>query len=521
MASTLPPHVTQSSFDAALSSWRRSIGSVHVLTAAESLAGYSDAYSPLAEHAGASAALLPANVEEVRAVLRIASEHGIPLWPISTGRNLAYGGAAPRLDGTVMLDLKRMNRILEVDDKLCYALVEPGVSYFDLYEYIQERKLPLWLSVPAPGWGSVIGNTVERGVGYTPYGDHFGMQCGMEVVLPDGDLLRTGMGAMSGSRAWSLFKYGFGPYVDGLFTQSNFGVVTKLGMWLMPAPADFLSCSVYFANEEDLQQIVDIMRPLKIALVIPNAATIYSAVVKAASLAVRADFYRGEGAMPPDALKRMIKQLDIGFWNLSFALYGPTPFIENQWALLQQAFGRIKGARFAAKRLGDELHYRDLLQAGIPNMGEFNTLNWLPQSVHMDFSPISALDGAEAVKQYRMISSRAREHGFDYFGALIAGWRELHHIFALGFNRYDENEKARARKLFAILIDEAAAAGYGEYRTHLAYMDRVAATYDYNNGAMLRFQEKLKNAIDPAGVLAPGKQGIWPERFRDQRGGPA
>jgi hypothetical protein len=78
------------------------------------------------------------------------------------------------------------------------------------------------------GGGSVIGNTVDRGVGYTPYGDHFGMHCGFEIVLANGEVMRTGMGAMPGSNTWQLFPYGFGPYADGLFTQSNFGIVTKM-----------------------------------------------------------------------------------------------------------------------------------------------------------------------------------------------------------------------------------------------------------------------------------------------------
>lgn len=519
IARILPLSVAERDFDLALREWRSVVGPANVVDSSPGLDGYRDAYSPLEDNAPqASAAVLPNSVEQVQEVMRIASRYGLPVWPISTGRNLAYGGAAPRMSGTVMLDLKRMNRILEVNDKYCYALVEPGVTYFDLYRHIQEKKLPLWLSVPAPGWGSVLGNALERGLGYTPYGDHFGMQCGMEVVLANGDLMRTGMGAMDKSESWQLFKYGFGPYIDGLFTQSNYGVVTKMGMWLMPAPQDFLSCSIYFENEEDLEQIVEVMRPLKIALAIPNAATIYSAVVKAASLSVRADFYKGEGAMPPDALRKMISELGIGFWNLSFALYGPTQIVEGQWAMLQQAFGQIKGARFQAKRLGDDLTYRDLLQAGVPNMGEFNTLNWVPNSVHMDFSPISALDGAEAVKQYKMISARANQYGFDYFGAFIAGWREMHHIFALGFNKDSQDEKARARKLFAELIDTAAAEGYGEYRTHLAFMDRVAGTYGFNDHAALRFSETIKNAIDPKGIIAPGKQGIWPQRFAAERG---
>ena len=84
-------------------------------------------------------------------------------------------------------------------------------------------------------------------MGYTPYGDHFMMQCGMEVVLPNGDVMRTGMGAMSGSTTWQLFKYGYGPYVDGMFSQSNFGVVTKMGIWLMPEPPGYRPYMISFS----------------------------------------------------------------------------------------------------------------------------------------------------------------------------------------------------------------------------------------------------------------------------------
>lgn len=69
-----------------------------------------------------------------------------------------YGGPGPRVGGSVVLSLYRMNQVLEVNEKAAYAVVEPGVTFFDLYEYCRARKLAVWPSVPAIAWGSVVGN---------------------------------------------------------------------------------------------------------------------------------------------------------------------------------------------------------------------------------------------------------------------------------------------------------------------------------------------------------------------------
>jgi FAD/FMN-containing dehydrogenase len=120
-----------------------------------------------------SAVIAPRNVPEAQAIVRLCNEFGIPLWPFSVGRNVGYGGAAPRVRGSIGLDLgKNMNKILKVDVDGAYALVEPGVTYVDLHNYLVEHNLrdKLWIDVPDLGGGSVLGNTCERGVGYTPYG---------------------------------------------------------------------------------------------------------------------------------------------------------------------------------------------------------------------------------------------------------------------------------------------------------------------------------------------------------------
>ena len=53
----------------------------------------------------------------------------MPLWTTSQGRNLGYGGSSPRVQGSVVMNLRRMNRILEIDEELGYAVVEPGVKW--------------------------------------------------------------------------------------------------------------------------------------------------------------------------------------------------------------------------------------------------------------------------------------------------------------------------------------------------------------------------------------------------------
>ena len=141
MAGMLPPGVSEKAFRGFVAAAQSAVGKEYVFLDPDwDLTAYEDQYAttPKALHRP-SAAVAPAGVEQIQAVLRAASQHGVPLWTISTGKNFAYGGPAPRVGGTVVLDLKRMNRIIEVNEKHAYAVVEPGVSYFDLYRHLKKK----------------------------------------------------------------------------------------------------------------------------------------------------------------------------------------------------------------------------------------------------------------------------------------------------------------------------------------------------------------------------------------------
>jgi 4-cresol dehydrogenase (hydroxylating) len=505
--------------DRALAMFTRALDADAVLTTPTDIAPFRDPFGiPGEAEFEPSAALLPKSVEEVRTILRIANEHKVPLWTSSQGRNLGYGGAAPRVRGGVVLSLRRMNRVLEIDDESAYALVEPGVRFFDLYDALRAGGHKLWMSVPDLGWGSVAGNTLDLGMGYTPNGDHPANQCGLEVVLPNGDLLRTGMGALTNAKAWHVYKRGYGPSLDGLFMQSNFGVVTKLGLWLMPQPECYMPGWLTLRRDGDLELLLETLRPLMLNGTIQNQPMIINATCAISAFTGRDEWYSGSGPLPEDVIERIAAQPQLGRWVMRFALYGDERIVERQREIVAAAFARIPGSQLTfSKYRGDALPELDnpheRVQAGIPSMALDRMTRWYggEHGGHIGFScvaPITARDGAALRNLVRDGLNRA---GLDYSGVIVVGRRSMVHIGLVVFDTQNEPQARAAYSACKALVAPAAKLGYGEYRAHLDFMDLVADQYDFNDHAQRRFQSLLKNAIDPNGILSPGKQGIWPQ----------
>jgi len=156
---------------------------------------------------------------------------------------------------------------------------------------------------------------------------------------------------------------------------------------------------------------------------------------------------------------------------------------------------------------------------GTPMTFPMQNVNWYGgRGGHIGFSPIIEQDGDKALAQFERTYSRYKEWGMDYQGSFAFGERHLTNVNAMVFNKDDPEMMAKVDPFFRTLVADAKEQGYGEYRTHLDYMDLVAGTYDFNNNALLRLNEKVKNALDPNGIIAPGKSGIWPSAFAGERG---
>lgn len=551
-----PPNVAPETFAAALQEFANVVGSDWLYTEDEALGPYRDAYAPTRgqdEDRWASAAVAPRTVEEVQAVVRAANKYGIPLYTISTGKNFGYGGPAPNYSGSVVLDLQRMNRIIEVSESNCYAIVEPGVTYFDLYNHIREKGLKLWLDVADPGWGSVLGNALDHGVGHTMsrFRNHFDAHCGMEVVLANGEVVRTGMGALPNSQTWGQFKMGLGPIVDGIFSQSNFGVVTKMGMWLMPAPEAFMHASIQAPRYDDLHDLVETLKYIENSGLSQGAPEMGSPLLAVGgSTQKMVDvFFKGPPGMPQRQreliagtqlgysaeLERYGLENKIPYWSLDLTFYGPPKVIKAQWEAAQELAARaIKGAVFHADPI-----YTDAAQAaregkiyaqnvGVPNM-EFFAFgsraggNPFPNRGHMWFSPVipqSAEGIFEANRVFQEASRSVPEmkdlqiwnlHPF----ALPAPFFERSFLFVLGFPVTDDAaQNNRTIEAFRRLLDIGAEHGWGEYRAHPVFQDQAMGIYSYNNNSLLRLHEAIKDALDPNGILSPGRYGIWPKNLR-------
>lgn len=512
-----PSEVTQTQLAGALREFGTAIGTANVFTMDEDRAAYADHYSPDENRHLPGAALAPSSVEEVQAVVRVANQHKIPLWPISRGKNFGYGATAPVLKGSVVLDLSRMKRI-EVDAENGTVLVEPGVGFFDLYDHLQENGIPLWLSVPGNSWGSVAGNALDRGVGYTPYGDHSAQICGLEVVLPTGEIVRTGMGAAVGSPNWQLYRNGFGPGWDQMFCQSNFGIVTKLGLWLMPKPEAVLGYDIEFDKPDDLGWAVDAMSQLRREGVVRQSPSFGNWLRSAAVMTTRDQWTKSKGPLGEDVVTAIRKRFNIGWWSVQVRTYGNLDLAEAGLSTIQKAFAgktvlAMKPTRWAA---GDPPEGSPF--SGVPISFPLANANWHGgRGGHIGYSPVLPAKGSLAMDQFRRTYALYQKYRMDYHASFACGERSLTNVNQLLFDRDDADMMGRVDAMFRELVKDARSNGYTEYRTHIEYMDTIAATYDFNGQALLRLNERVKDALDPNGIIAPGKSGIWPATMRGAR----
>lgn len=519
------------------------VGAPHLLADDATLDRY--ARSTAARPVRPLAVVRPAGAGEVAQLVRIAAAHRLAVYPLSTGKNWGYGDACAVGAGQVILDLSRMNRIVHVDAELAYAVIEPGVTQRQLSDFLRDNGYPLWADCTGAGPDtSYVGNIMERGFGHSPYGNRLQHVAGMQVVLASGELLDTGFGHYRQARATHLFPYGVGPFLDGLFTQSNMGIVTRLGIWLMPQAAcvNHFLCSV--PAHGDIAAVVDALRPLRLD------GTLRSILHIGNDLRVLSGgrvFPRDEGTTAPSS--RLAPEMrarlcaGLGAWTVSGALYGGKAQVALARAAVKRALRGTRGkARFVSERslkwgtlagrlLGNTGAGRRLrtnvvlgeslfeMNRGVPNGRFLAGAYWrrrggLPQGFPAGadpardgcgllwVSPVLPLRGEDMLAVYALAEAQFERHGFDLFATFsMINERTLGGVLTVAYDRDDPEETARARACQDAVFAQMLEAGYIPYRAG----NHAMAALDPDGDSYWRTVAALKAALDPQGILAPGR----------------
>ena len=194
--------------------------------------------------------VMATTVEQIQEILKLANREKIPVVPFTAGTNI--GGLCIPERGGILLDLKRMNKIIRIDAESHYAVIEPGVSHAQLATELYKHNLR-WSWPVGPPSASSSSCAISHGIGGLSgrYGLNSEEITSMEVVLPTGELVRVGSCAIQEDAWHSCLPL---PQLDGLFKGwlGTSGVVTKIGLRVHPIPPVLKVFTVSTENIEDM-----------------------------------------------------------------------------------------------------------------------------------------------------------------------------------------------------------------------------------------------------------------------------
>jgi 4-cresol dehydrogenase (hydroxylating) len=289
-----------------------------------------------------------------------------------------------------------------------------------------------------------------------------------------------------------------------------------MGVWLRPKPEAYIPMTLTVPHDADLEAVVDTLRRLRLDGVLEGVPAIY-APVRAAARAIDGP------VIPPRLLSEqeiqaVADETGLGRWTVRAAIWGTGAIAEQRLAGVREAWGRIEGSRVIADHVYAPGDYPRItlapekIQAGIPTMQLIERTP--PELGHIGFSPIVPLTGTHVRRVIDLIRARLAEVGINYSGGIFA-INERSCLAVTGI-QFDVNDTERVTTAFDVsrrMVSELGSLGYGEYRAHLDFMDLASDQYSWGDHAYRRFVTRIKDAVDPNGVLSPGRHGIGPEAY--------
>lgn len=530
--------MNSSSIESAIAEWTTLLGESGVLAA-----GVADfGASTIGTKRFIPAVLRPENQEQVAAVLQVAQRWQVAVYPVSTGNNWGYGSANPVEDGCVILDLSRLDRISGFDAEMGVITVEPGVTQGALRDFLDHHDGSYL--VPVTGAGptcSILGNALERGYGITPFTDHFAAVTKIEAILPDGTLYRTPLSELGGAEVDGLFKWGLGPYLDGLFSQGNFGVVVNMTIALAPTPDTVTA--FFFSTKDDakLEALVPTVRTVLRAL--SGSVVAINLLNSQRMLSMMTSFPEDkavDGFLPAHEVEILANKHGVPAWSGVGAIYaskevaraarrtlrrilGPVTdrliFINRRKVDVVRNIAHILPGRLATRVRGmaDTLSGALEIMHGIPNDVALALAYWRsgvlpgpgePKNPARDgcgliwFAPLVPIRGKNVRRYIDMIERICPQYGINPLITLTTvNDRCFDSTVPLLFDRTDADATARANDCYRALFEAGQRKGFLPYRLNIDAMDIL----DTSGSTFSRLASQLKAAVDPNFILAPGR----------------
>lgn len=410
----------------------------------------------------------PSTTEQVQQIVRLANKERIPLVPMGNG--MALTGLVIPLKGGIVLDMKRMDRILEVNERARYAVVEGGTSQGKLKAYLDKHHPTLRHSIPdAPPATTIAANVSIHGQGRLTqqYGFNSEMVTGLEVVLPTGELCRIGscsMGPYWFSKGPTL------PDLSGLFLGwlGTTGIITKLGLRLYPRKKirdveifvtdrdDLVPDVIYRITHTEMTEDITVwFQPRPLMFKDNNHVTIYFTADTDEEL----EFKK---LMIWDALEKFIQSGDGGF--MSVEVMKPT-FLE----MPQRSIAAF---------------------ADVPKGGGFEYSG--PITLVDDY-PLYAQKVKELASKYNVVYSGTAR--------IISGGHAMMFGISFAFNRADSDMIERVRRAVHEATEFALERGAIPWKPNVHEQRLAMSRMDPNT---LNLMQSIKRILDPNGIMNPG-----------------
>lgn len=481
------------------------------------------------------AILKPVDEEEISAILKIANEHKIAIHPISGGKNWGYSDSSPAQDKAVILDLSLMNQIVEYNDTLSYITVQPGVTQKQLACFLKDHGDKHIMSVTGSSpYASITGNYLERGFGMPPLADHADAVTSIQAILPDGTYYQSQLSHLGCTKVDKLYKHGLGPHTDGLFFQSNYGIVTQMTIKLALKPAHN-TVVIAQTNGDNLSHVIDSLRCMRQQWDIPNISikvfnSLYS--LAASQIPYPKEYMDRNDHLPQSVIDQVTKDNKIADFIIVITCAGPKVINNAVARELKKRLNRITDSIVIINEFRHDVLFKlknfipsnvrkklDTiftawsLYKGTPSDKMLKLAYWRNRNKtdkHAEinpakdgcgiiwYAPIIPFDGVSTKKYEAFFTKTCKKFDINpIFNFSNTADNYLIAVSALIFDPKTQGEKARL--CYLALMEEGIKLGFPPYRLPFLAMDQMLTTYPSD------INTKIKNALDTNNILSPKK----------------